>query len=45
MIEYYHDTMTPAQHVSYHNAGLAQGQLTPGVVQIANDGKDNEAKR
>ena len=34
-----------AQHVSFHNAGLAHGQLTPGVVQIANDGKDNEAKR
>ena len=43
MIEYYHDTMMPAQHVSYHNAGLAQGQLTPGVQQIANE-KDNGGK-
>lgn len=25
------------QHVSYHNAGLAHGQLTDGVKQIAND--------
>lgn len=33
------------QHVQFHNAGLAQGQLTPGVQQIANDNKDNEAKR
>ena len=32
------------QHVSYHNAGLAHGQLTPGVQQIANDGKDNGGK-
>ena len=33
-----------AQHVSYHNAGLAHGQLTDGVKQIANDGKDNGGK-
>ena len=32
------------QHVQFHNAGLAQGQLTPGVVQIANDNKDNGGK-
>ena len=24
------------QHVQFHNAGLAKGQLTPVVVQIAN---------
>ena len=31
------------QHVQFHNAGLAQGQLTPGVQQIANE-KDNGGK-
>lgn len=31
------------QHVSFHNAGLAHGQLTPGVQQIANE-KDNGGK-
>lgn len=28
-----------AQHVSYHNAGLARGEMTPDVQRIANDNK------
>lgn len=36
--------MMAQQHVQFHNAGLAQGQLTDGVKQIANDGKDNGGK-
>ena len=37
--------MMAQQHVILHNVpGATHGQLTPGVVQIANDGKDNGGK-
>ena len=30
------------QHIQFHEAGLAQGQLTDGVKQIANSDKESK---